>query len=83
MIEKQFETRQKFIDRCVQRNYNALWEVLSLKKAYLNSGQRPDYIRKEILRITKELVSMNQQIQVLKSFAFDWKTPNRNGYNHS
>jgi hypothetical protein len=42
----------------------------------LNAEQRPNYIRKEIFRITEELVSMNQQVPALKSFAFDWKTPN-------
>ena len=76
MIEKQFESLQKLIDRCVQRDYDLLREALSLKKAYLNAEQRPDYIRKEIFRITEELVTMNQQIPALKSFAFDWKTPN-------
>lgn len=76
MIEKQFESLQKLIDRCVQHDYDAFREALSLKKAYLNSEQRPDYIRKEIFRITEELVSMNQQVPALKAFAFDWKTPN-------
>jgi hypothetical protein len=76
MIEKQFESLQKLIDRCVQHDYDALREALSLKKTYLNTEQPPDYIRKEIFRITEELVSMNQQIPALKSFAFDWKTPN-------
>ena len=47
-----------------------------MKKAYLNSEQRPDYIRKEIFRITEELVSMNQKIPALKAFAFDWHIPN-------
>ncbi|MDR1517372.1 MAG: hypothetical protein LBS52_04630 [Dysgonamonadaceae bacterium] len=76
MIEKQFESLQKLIDRCAQHDYDALRDALSLKKAYLNSKQRPDYIRKEIFRITEELVSMNQQVPAIQSFAFDWKTPN-------
>ncbi|MDR2533420.1 MAG: hypothetical protein LBC81_01365, partial [Tannerellaceae bacterium] len=76
MIEKQFESLQNLIDRCVQHDYGALREALSLKKAYLSAKQRPDYIRKEIFRITEELVAMNQQIPALQSFAFDWKTPN-------
>ncbi len=54
MIEKQFESLQKLIDRCVQHDYDAFREALSLKKAYLNSEQRPDYIRKEIFnRLTE------------------------------
>lgn len=76
MIEKQFESLQNLIDRCVQHDYGALREALSLKKAYLSAKQRPDYIRKEIFRMTEELVAMNQQIPALQSFAFDWKTPN-------
>jgi hypothetical protein len=49
---------------------------LSLKKAYLNLEQRPDYIRKEIFRVMEELVSISQKVPALKSFAFDWHTPN-------
>jgi hypothetical protein len=46
-----------------------------LKKAYLSAEQYPDYIRKEIFRITEELVSINQRVPALKSFAFDWHIP--------
>jgi hypothetical protein len=76
MIEKQFELLQNIIDRCTKHDYDAVKEAFSMKKAYLNAKHRSDYIRKEIFRITEELVSMNQQIPALKAFAFDWKTPN-------
>jgi hypothetical protein len=43
-----------------------------MKKAYLNTDQRIDYIRKEIYRVTEELVSISQKVPTLKSIAFDW-----------
>jgi hypothetical protein len=76
MIEKQFELFQTLIDRCAKHDYDVLREALSLKKAYLSAEQFPDYIRKEIFRITEELVSINQQVPALKTFAFDWHIPN-------
>jgi len=75
MIEKQFKLLQELIDRCVKREYDAVKEAFSMKKAYLNAEQRIDYIRKDIFRITEELVSISQKIPALKSFAFDWHTP--------
>jgi hypothetical protein len=75
MIEKQFELLQTLIDKCVKHDYDVLREALSLKKAYLNAEQYSDYIRMEIFRITEELVSINQQVPALKSFAFDWHIP--------
>ena len=47
-----------------------------MKKEYLNSEQRPDFIRKEIFRVTEELVSMKQKNPALQSFAFDWHNSN-------
>jgi len=76
MIEKQFKLLQKLIDRCTKHDYDAVKEAFSMKKAYLNTDQRTDYIRKEIFRITEELVSVNQKSPALKSFAFEWHTPN-------
>jgi len=76
MIEKQFKQLQKLIDQCVKHDYDVLEKALSLKKDYLSAEQRPDYIRKEIFRITEELVSMNQQVPALKAFAFEWHIPN-------
>lgn len=76
MIEKQFELLQEVIDRCIKHDYNAVKEAFSMKKAYLNAEQRTDYIRKEIFRITEELVSVNQKSSALKSFTFEWNTPN-------
>jgi hypothetical protein len=76
MIEKQFELLQEVIDGCTKHDYNAVKEAFSMKKAYLNAEQRTDYIRKEIFRITEELVSVNQKSPALKSFAFEWHTPN-------
>ncbi|MDR2915451.1 MAG: hypothetical protein LBV74_11565 [Tannerella sp.] len=76
MIEKQFELLQNIIDRCTKHDYDAVKEAFSMKKVYLNAEHHSDYIRKEIFRITEELVSMNQQVPALKAFAFDWKTPN-------
>lgn len=76
MIEKQFELLQTLIDKCAKLDYDVLTEALELKKVYLNAEQRPDYIRNEIFRITEELVSMTQQVPALKTFAFDWHTPN-------
>ena len=75
MIKKQFKLFQKLIDRCVKQDYDVLREALLLKKAYLSAEQRPDYIRKEIFRVTEELVAINQKIPALQAFAFDWKTP--------
>ena len=72
MIEEQFELLQKLIDRCVKHDYNAVREAFSMKKEYLKGEQRPDFIRKEIFRVTEELVSMKQKIPALQSFAFDW-----------
>lgn len=76
MVEKQFKLLQNIIDRCTKHDYDVIKEAFSMKKAYLNAEHRSDYIRKEIFRITEELVSMNQQVPALKAFAFDWKTPN-------
>jgi len=76
MIEKQFELLQKLIDRCVKHDYNAVREAFSMKKEYLKGEQRPDFIRKEIFRVTEELVSMKQKIPALQSFAFDWHNSN-------
>jgi hypothetical protein len=76
MIEKQFELFQTLIDGCVKHDYDVLRQALSLKKAYLSVEQFPDYIRKEIFRVTEELVFINQQVPVLKVFAFDWHIPN-------
>lgn len=76
MVEKQFILLQKLIDRCAKHDYDAVKEAFSMKKAYLNADQRTDYIRKEIFRITEELVSISQKVPALKSFAFDWHTPN-------
>jgi hypothetical protein len=76
MIEKQFKLLQKLIDRCTKHDYEAVKEAFSMKKAYLNAEQRTDYIRKEIFGITEELVSVNQKSPALKSFAFEWQTPN-------
>ena len=75
MIEARFELLQQLINRCVIHDYNAVKEAFSMKKEYFNDDQRPDYIRKEIFRVTEELVSMKQKIPALKPFAFDWKTP--------
>jgi hypothetical protein len=75
MIEKQFELLQTLIDKCVKYDYDVLREALSLKKTYLSAEQYPHYIRKEIFRITEELVSINQRVPALKSFAFDWHIP--------
>ena len=72
MIRKKFKLLQKLIDKCVKQDYNVVREAFSMKKAYLNREQRPDYIRKEIFRITEELVAINQKIPALKAFAFDW-----------
>lgn len=76
MIKKQFKSLQKLIDRCVKHDYDAVKEALSLRMSYLSGEQRPDYIRKEIFRITEELVAMNQKVLALQTFAFDWKMPN-------
>jgi len=76
MIEEQFELLQNLIDRCVKHNYNAVKESFSMKKEYLKGEQRPDFIRKEIFRVTEELVSMKQKIPALQSFAFDWHNSN-------
>jgi len=76
MIEKQFELFQKLIDLCVKHDYNAGREAFSMKKEYLKGEQRPDFIRKEIFRVTEELVSMKQKIPALQSFAFDWQNSN-------
>jgi len=76
MIEKQFKLLQELIDRCTKYDYNAVKEAFAMKKVYLNAEQRIDYIRKEIFRITEELVSISQKVPALKSFAFDWHTPN-------
>lgn len=76
MVETQFKLLQKVIDRCTKRNYDAVKEAFSMKKAYLNADQRTDYIRKEIFRVTEELVSISQKVPALQSFAFDWHTPN-------
>ncbi|MDR0681905.1 MAG: hypothetical protein LBG15_08695 [Dysgonamonadaceae bacterium] len=75
MIEKQFKLLQELIDRCMKHDYDAVKEAFSLKKAYLNAEQRADYIRKEIFRITEELVAISQKSPALKSFVFDWHTP--------
>jgi len=76
MIKKQFKLLQKLIDQCVKHDYDAVREAFSMKKDYLKGEQRLDYIRKEIFKITEELVSMNQKAPALKAFAFEWKTPN-------
>ncbi|MDH6356358.1 hypothetical protein [Parabacteroides sp. PF5-9] len=76
MVEKQFKSLQELIDRCTKHDYNAVKEAFSMKKVYLNTDQRADYIRKEIFRITEELVSISQKVPALKSIAFDWHTPN-------
>ena len=76
MIKKKFKQLQKLIDQCVKHDYDVLEKALLLKKDYLSAEQRPDYIRKEIFRITEELVSMNQQVPALRTFAFDWHIPN-------
>jgi len=76
MVEKQFKLLQKLIDRCIKQDYDAVKEAFSMKKAYFNADQRIDYIRKEIFRVTEELVSINQKVPALKSIAFDWHTPN-------
>jgi hypothetical protein len=76
MVEKQFKLLQKLIDRCAKRDYDAIREAYSMKRAYLNTEQCADYIRKEIFRITEELVSISQKIPATKSFAFDWHAPN-------
>lgn len=76
MVETQFKLLQEVIDRCVERDYNAVREAFSMKKAYLNADQRADYIRKEIFRVTEELVSISQKVPALKSIAFDWHNPN-------
>ena len=75
MIEKQFKLLQELIDRCTKYDYNVVNEAFSMKNVYLNAEQRIDYIRKDIFRITEELVSISQKIPALKSFAFDWHTP--------
>jgi hypothetical protein len=76
MIEKQFKLLQKLIDRCTKHDYNTVKEAFLMKKAYLNAEQRTEYIRKEIFRITEEVVSVNQKSPAFKSFAFDWHIPN-------
>ncbi|MDR0332410.1 MAG: hypothetical protein LBI15_03010 [Dysgonamonadaceae bacterium] len=76
MIEKQFKLLQKLIDKCVKRDYDAVSEAFSMKKNYLKGEQRLDYIRKEIFRITEEIVSINLKNPALKTFAFDWHIPN-------
>ncbi len=75
MVEKQFKYLQEVVDRCIKRDYAAMKEAFSMKKDYLNYEQRPDYIRKEIFRVTEEIVSINQKFPALKSFAFDWHIP--------
>lgn len=75
MIEEQFKLLQQLIDRCTKHDYDAVKEAFSMKKAYLNAEQRTDYIRKEIFRITEELVAISQKSPALKSFAFEWHTP--------
>lgn len=76
MVEKQFKSLQELIDRCTKHDYDAVKEAFSMEKVYLNTDQRADYIRKEIFRITEELVSISQKVPALKSIAFDWHTPN-------
>lgn len=76
MIKKQFKSLQKLIDRCVKHDYDTAKDALSMKMSYLSGEQRPDYIRKEIFRVTEELVAMNQKVPALQTFAFDWKMPN-------
>jgi hypothetical protein len=75
MIKKQFKLLQQLIDRCTKHDYDAVKEAFSMKKAYFSAEQRADYIRKEIFRITEELVVISQKFPSLKSFAFDWHTP--------
>ncbi|KAA6323705.1 hypothetical protein EZS27_026878 [termite gut metagenome] len=75
MIKKKFKLLQVFVDRCVAHDYDQLREALSMKMYYLSGKQRPDYIRKEIFRITEELVAMNQKVPALQTVAFDWNIP--------
>jgi len=74
MLENQFKLLQTIIDRCVKHDNDVLMDALSMKKSYLNAEQLPDYIRKEIFRVTEELVAINQKVPPLRVFAFDWKT---------
>jgi hypothetical protein len=76
MIEIQFRLLQKLIDRCVKHDYDMLKEAFSMKMDYLNNEHLPDFIRKEIFRITDELVTIRQNLPALQSFAFDWSIPN-------
>jgi hypothetical protein len=75
MIREKFELLQVLIDKCVKHDYDVVREALSMKWSYLNSEQRPDYLRKEIFRVTEELVAMNQKVPALQAFAFDWNIP--------
>ena len=76
MFEQQIKLLQKLIIKCVKRDYDAVSDALDMKEEYLEDEQYFDYIRKEIFKITDELVSIRQKVSAIQGFNSDVPTSN-------
>ena len=75
MLEQQLKLLEKLIVKCVKRDYNAVSDALDMKRDYLNKEQFFDYIRKEVFRITDELVAIEQKVSPIQAFTPDVVMP--------
>jgi hypothetical protein len=75
MFEDKIKSLQKIIDRCIKHDNHAHGEALYIKCKYLTHVQRPEYIRKEIFKVTEELVNMYQRFPAIQAFERDWDIP--------